>query len=254
MSQEEKTSTSSTPTYTGTQKTILDKLTEIYSPYIGAGTLGGLSDLEQKSLDMLQNANIWGDLQTAGQGLLSGTTGAQTTSSEDAAKAFGSIVETPTMKSWSETWKPEVEEQFSGPGYWGGARAQAVSDKAGDVADWLGTQRAQWMWDTEQSNKEIEEAKAGRALSAMTAVPSGLSQWTGTLFGTGAAAREIENQITDPNVMEVLQLILGTSPAGTTYGETEGSPSQFQQAKNWWNVYQDWQDQVGQAFGTTMGA
>lgn len=238
MSQKESSSKKSVQT-TGLsdyQKDLVKKLSETYSPYVGQGTLGGLSDLEQQSLDMLKSADIWGPLTTTAKGLLSGETGAQPISSEKAAQTFTESVENPAMKKWYEELKPGIKEEYAGPGYWGSARAKAVTEGAEDLGQWLGTERANWMWDVNQANRDIEEAKAGRALSALGVTPSALSSWTGTLFGTGQAAREIENAITDPEVLQVLQFVIGTQtqPIISKGGQTS-TPSTFQQMVNWSN-------------------
>ena len=235
MSQKEKSKSTTSTGLAPWQTQIGEELTKTYSPYIGAGTLGGLSDLEEGSLNMLRSADIWGPLTTAGTGLLTGQFGAQPITPESASRTFESAVVNPALKDWEETWKPGIKEEYAGPGYWGSARAKAVTEGAEDLGDWLGGERANWMWNAEQANRSIEEAKAGRALSALGAVPSSLLNWTSGLFGTGTAAREIMNQITDPEVMQTLQFILNKQFAPVT---TRGvsAPSEFDQAKAWRDV------------------
>lgn len=235
FSQKEKSKTTQTTGYTPSQTAMGEQLTKTYSPYIGEGTLGGLGDLEESALNMLRSADIWGPLSQAGTGLLTGATGAQKITPELASSTFGKAVEDPTMKSWGETWKPAIKEEYAGPGYWGSARADAVTKGGKDVADWLGGQRADWMWNADAANRAIDEAKAGRSLSALGAVPSSLLNWTGGLFGTGQTAQNILNQITDPQVLQVLQSMLGLKLAPTvTRGEA--APSEFQQGRNWADV------------------
>lgn len=229
MSQKEKTK--QTTSYTPFQTDVLKDLKSTYSPYIGQGVLGGLSDLETNALNMLKGADVWGPLSTAGKGLLTGTTGAQPYTPESASLAFKGSVEDPVWYNWQDKLKPEIKEAFSGPGYWGSARAGAVSEGAGDIARNLGTDRANWMWNVEQANRSIEEAKAGRALSALGQVPSSMLGWASGISGIGRQAAQILNQITDPQVLQVLQTILGTSPLGTR--TTESTPSTFQQGMNW---------------------
>lgn len=235
MSQTEKSKTTQTTGYTPSQTAMGEQLTKTYSPYIGQGTLGGLSGLEESALGMLRSADIWGPMTTAGTGLLTGTMGAQPLTQERAGQAFEQSVAQPTWYNWQDKIKPAVQEAYSGPGYWGSARSNAQAESAGDVGRWLGSERANWMWNAEQANRAIEEAKAGRALSAMGAVPSGMLGWTGGLLGQGAQVREILNQVTDPQVLQVLQMILGTQLAPRVTRGT-GTPSEFQQGMNWSNA------------------
>lgn len=232
MSQKEKSKTVQSSPYLPFQQDVAKKLTETYSPYIGTGTIGGLSDLEEKSLGMLRSADIWSPMTKTATGLLTGETGAEPITGEKAAKTFTESVERPAMKKWHEEWKPSIKEEYAGPGYWSGARAKAVTEGGEDVGQWLGTERAKWMWDVEQANRAVDEAKAGRALSALGVTPSALSGWTGTLFGTGAQAREIANAITDPEVLQVISTVLGLPMAPRVTKSTQ-TPSEFQQAANW---------------------
>lgn len=216
------------------QTDINKQLASLYSGQVGAGTLGGLSNLEQSALNMLGSSDMWGPLSSAGTGLLTGTTGAKETTPEQAALAFKGSVEDPALYDWQKHTRPAIEESYSGPGYWGSARAKGVQEGASDLGNWLGSQRANWMWNADQSNKAIEEAKAGRALSALGAVPSGLGNWTSTLFGTGGAGRELLNQITDPQVLDVLYKIMGmqTQPIVTRGVKTPSEFDQWMQATN----------------------
>lgn len=231
--QKEKSKQTQTQEYTPYQEDVMKDLQTAYSPYLGQGMLGGLSDLETNALNMLKGADVWGPLSTAGKGLLTGTTGAAPITPESASLAFKGSVEDPAWYNWQDKLKPEIKEAHSGPGYWGSARADAVSEGAGDVARWLGSEKSKWMWDAEQTNRAIEEAKAGRALSAMGVVPSSMLGWAGGISGIGRQAQTILNQITDPQVLNVLYSILNARPAGATTKETESTPSQFQQLGNW---------------------
>ena len=235
MSQQEKTKTTQTTGYTPSQTALGEQLTKTYSPYVGQGTLGGLSDIEESALGMLRSADIWGPLTQTGTGLLTGTIGAQPLTQERAGQAFEQSVAQPTWYQWQDKIKPAVQEAYSGPGYWGSARSNAQAESAGDVGRWLGQQRASWMWDAEKTNRAIEEAKAGRALSAMGTVPSSLLGYTGGVANQGAYFRDIMNQITDPQVMNVLNMILNKQFAPTVSRGTQ-TPSELQQGMNWADV------------------
>ena len=253
MSQDEKSKSTQSTGLSPYQTDINKTLASTYSPYIGQGTLGGMSDLEESALGMLRNADIWGPLSSAGTGLLTGTSGAEKITPEMASSTFNKTVESPTMKSWNETWKPGIKEEYAGPGYWGSARADAVTKGGRDVGDWLGSQRADWMWNAEAANRSIDEAKAGRSLSALGAVPSSLLNWTGGLFGTGAQAREILNQVTDPQVLDVLYKIMGMQTAPTVTRGVQ-SPGELQQGVNWANLGAQGAMLGGGMFGSGGGA
>ncbi|HIJ71123.1 MAG TPA: hypothetical protein HPP87_07145 [Planctomycetes bacterium] len=235
--QTEKGKQQTTTSYTPFQAPILKDLKDTYSPYIGEGVLGGLSDLEEKSLGMLQSANVWDPLVSTGKGLLTGTMGAEKTTPETAGRAFDKTVAEPALNLWKRTLQPDIKESYAGPGYWGSARAGAEKDAATELGKGLSAGREKWMWDVEQSNKAIDEARAGRALSALGAAPSSLLGWTTGLARFGNETQRLLNTITDPQVLNVLTTILGTSPAGGSTTRSTSSPSQFQQILNWRDAF-----------------
>ncbi|MBE3087703.1 MAG: hypothetical protein IMZ71_01095 [Chloroflexi bacterium] len=233
--------TKNLPVYTKQQTDIMGSLGDTYSPYVGKGALGGLSDLETNSLNMLKSADVWGPLTSAGTGLLTGTSGAQKISPQMAANTFQQNVENPARYAWEDKLKPGIKEEYSGPGYWGSARADAVSEGAGNLERGLSSERANWMWDAENVNRSIDEAKAGRSLSAISAYPASALNWASGLAGIGSALQSKLNAITDPQVLAVLQTLLGVDPAGSISKTT--SP---------FNV-QDWMNIGGQAAGMAAG-
>lgn len=176
----------------------------------------------------------------AAKGLLTGQTGAQPLGRQETADYFKGAVYDPTMKTLREDTIPGIQEAHAGPGFFGSARSQEISKAHKDTADWLGTQRAGLEWDVLQSNQALAEGKAGRSLATLAPamaygqVPAqeirnnleiaaskvgGLSQ----IFGFGQAEQtqeqmelqdEImrfaeENQITDPENLEILLTLLG---------------------------------------------
>ncbi|KKN03163.1 hypothetical protein LCGC14_1110380 [marine sediment metagenome] len=223
------------------QKDIAEGLGTTYAPFIGQGSLGGLSDLGQQSIDMLKSANIWGPLTNAATGLLTGTTGAQPITG-DAASAQWRNIQDQLTGIEENIARPARKEAFAGPGYWSSARREGQITGYGPggrqgFGDYLGDQFQRFQFDVDAVNRNIEEAKAGRALSALGIAPDAIARWTGTLFGTGEAAKQITEAITDPSVLNVLMQILGiqTQPiTGTT--RTTNTPSDFQQAANWAGV------------------
>lgn len=190
----------------------------------------------------------------ATKGLLSGETGAKPLGPQDVESYFKGTIYDPTMKALREDVLPGIEESHAGPGYFGAARSHELSKAHKDTADWLGTQRAGLGWDVLQRNQALAEGKAGRTLATLSPamaygqVPAqevrnnlniaaqkigGLGQ----IFGIGQAEQtqnqmelqdEImrfaqENQITDPENLEILLTLLGmnfsrSSSTGTSTG------------------------------------
>ncbi len=212
-----------------------------YLPQLGTGTLGYPSDLEESALNMLKSANIWEPMVQAGTNLITGASGPQELTPEEQQRMWTQRKNelTNIEKNIAE---PSRKEAFAGPGYWSSARKEGQITGYGEggrssFADYLGNEYTAFRNWADQYNRTIQQNKAGLALSAIGAVPSALSGWANTLFGTGAQARELLNQITDPQVLQVLQSLLGlqtqnivTTSKGTT------TPSDFQKAANWAGV------------------
>lgn len=228
----------------------LDKLLNQYGPEVGQGQesypgtrVAPLTGVQQGILSALGNwqqylqpttsTPMYGQTGAALSDILSGEMGAEPYTEESVNQLFKSAYEAPTMKTWSEYTKPEIQEAYSGPGYWSTARMNAVSKGAEDVADTLASQYGQLRWDTETANKALAEAKAGRALSAIpTAIQyneepisqalSGLSGLS-SMYGLASAGQQQqqaeimaamekwaeENQITDPQVLSTMLSLLG---------------------------------------------
>lgn len=185
---------------------------------------------------------LFNETGQAAKGLLAGETGAKPLSGQDVEDYFGRAIYDPTMKNLRKDVIPGISESYAGPGFFGAARSQEESRAYKDTADRLGTQRAGLEWDVLQSNQALAEGKAGRTLATLSPamaygqVPaqelrnnieiaaskvSGLSQ----LFGFGQAEQtqaqmelqdEImrfaeENQLTDPENLQILMSLLNMS-------------------------------------------
>ena len=193
---------------------------------------------------------------TALKGLLAGETGAKPLGAQDVEDYFSEAIYKPTMKTFREDVVPGIAESFAGPGFFGSARSQEQAKAYQDVGEHLGTQRAALEWDVLTRNQALEEAKAGRTVTAAPQamaygrVPAeeiksnleiaakqlgGLNQ----IFGFGQAEQtqeqkvlqdEImrfaeENQITDPQNLSILLTLLGmnfSQSAGTSAGTGPG--------------------------------
>lgn len=185
---------------------------------------------------------LFAETGAATKGLLTGKTGAQPFGRQETEDYFKSAIYDPTMRTLRKDVIPGVAESFAGPGFFGAARSQEESKARQETAEWLGTQRAGLEWDVGMYNRQLEEAKAGRTLAALPEarafgkIPAqeiknnleiaaskvqGLSQ----IFGFGQAEQtqaqaqlqdEImrfaeENQITDPENLEILLTLLNMS-------------------------------------------
>jgi len=104
-------------------------------------------------------------------GILGGTTGAKKITPQETASFFKRAYEEPAAYQFSEYTRPLIREEYAGPGFWGSARAKAVTKAGEELGQWLGTKRGEIEWQAGEANRAIDEAKAGRALSA---VPFGM--------------------------------------------------------------------------------
>jgi len=189
----------------------------------------------------------------AAKGLLTGETGAKPLGKQDVEDYFQGAVYDPTMKNLRQDVIPGISESYAGPGFFGSARSQEESKAYKDTADWLGTQRSGLEWDVLQSNQALAEGKAGRSLATLAPamaygqIPAqeiqnnlniaaqkigGLNQ----IFGFGQAEQtqaqmnlqdEImrfaeENQITDPENLEILLNLLGQNMS-SSYSTSSGA-------------------------------
>jgi len=248
------------------QKKALADMLKIYMPEAGKNKnvyqgdrVAPFSALQTSALDSVGNftdyfstptdaANpLFGETGTALKGLLSGDTGAKAMTAQDTADYFKGAIYDPTMKTLREDVNPATQEAFSGPGFYGSARSQALQKNAIDTADTLNTNRANLNWNVLQNNQALEEAKAGRAV---TAVGQGMqysqlpAQQTaanlanaasqlgslGTVFNFGQTEQTQEqselqaqiakfaeeNQITDSENLQILLSLLGMNFSTTT--------------------------------------
>lgn len=193
------------------------------------GSLGGWSQY----LTPTTGGQTYGQTGAALSDILAGEMGAEPYTEESVNQLFKSAYEAPTMKTWSETTKPEIQEAYSGPGYWSTARMNAVAKGAQDTADTLSSQYGQLRYGAEEANKALAEAKAGRALSAIPLAGDYISQpqqqalagiqGTQSLYGLSSEEQQQQQaeiasnmqkwlesqQITDPQVLETMMNLLG---------------------------------------------
>lgn len=75
---------------------------------------------------------------------------------------YQKAIRDPALKEFANTTLPTINEAYSGPGYWGSARAQAIATGIGDVEANLATQRAELYYNDELSRRSSLEAAAQR--------------------------------------------------------------------------------------------
>jgi len=263
MGQEDPGNTTTTEYKTPAQKAMIEKMMNLYGDQLGVNNsyqgerVAPFTDLQRNVLSGAEGfLPTFSTPQTVGQplsgetgsaisGLLSGETGAKKMSGDDVNSYFTDAIRNPAMQSLREDVLPGVDESFAGPGFFGSARSNARVDAVQDTTDWLGQQRAGLNWDVLNQNNAIDEAKAGRTLSALPAamqygnqpaqnamnnlqIAASQVQGLGSLFGFGEAEQTQEqqvltsafqkflddNQITDPVVLNTLMQLIGQSITG----------------------------------------
>jgi hypothetical protein len=130
-----------------------------YSPNQGVSSFG----------DFLGQAGmpLFGETGNALSQILSGQSGAPLLSMGQANDTFNAQYANPAYRNFSQNTAPLIREEFAGPGFWSSARADAVGRSASDLGSQLEASRAGYLWDTENVNRQIQEAQAGRQLAGI---------------------------------------------------------------------------------------
>ena len=266
------TTTNVTETKTPEQKAMIARMMSLYGGDLGKNkTFEGervapFSDLQRDVLSGAENyadyfstpqqvgTPLFKETDEATKGLLSGQTGAQPFTDQNVEDYFAKTYRDPAMKSLREDVNPAIDEAFAGPGFFGAARSQERVNAAQDTSDWLGEQRGALNWAALNRNQDLDEAKAGRTLSAVPMamqygnVPAQNAmdnlriaatqvQGLGDLFGFGQAQQTQQqaelsaiwtkfiedNQITDPETLSVLLSLVGQDIGATQ--KTSTSPN-----------------------------
>jgi len=235
--------------YTAEQNEWLKKVLSTYGPTVGQGQQvyqgPRTADFspQQKALTNVEgyqdafNANrampLFGETGTAIADAMSGKSGAQPLSMQQAGQTFQDTRVNPAMENFQRYTTPGITEQFAGPGYWGAARGQALSQAGTDVAKGLNTDRSSFLWDVENANRQITQQNADRQLQATNQgmqygqLPTQEAQarLTGQTGAFNLASAEQQqrqaiideemtkfaeaNRITDPESLQVLMTALG---------------------------------------------
>lgn len=235
---------------------------DVYGPTLGQGEnifqgdrIAPMTETQTQASDVqgfldrfapYRDMPMFGETGTALSGVLSGATGAQKITPEATESYYKGVIEDPARKRHEEDVLPALRESFAGPGFWNKARAKEQFESTQDLSNWLGEQRASLEWDVGETNRQIEEAKAGRALSAIGPgieygqVPTREAQQrlagrAGVFDLAGAPQKQEqaeinmavqkfaeENRITSQEDMQILLALLGMD-YGSAVGKSEGA-------------------------------
>lgn len=143
--------------------------------------------------------------QKALQNLLSGQPGYEI-GPEWANQYFEQSVRPTYMKEYQETALPALRTAYSGPGYWGSARAGAEAKAGSDLAYNLAKSRSELMYGEEQAKRQAIDTAYGR-------VPGAQQLYGGQLKEAGEYSRTIEQE----KVAEDLQRFLMGEEVGGSY-------------------------------------
>ena len=282
---------SSTTQYTPEDRETKKKLYDAYTPSIGAGdwmtdyTGERLADPNAAqtgvwsgaegfldSLSAYKDIPMYGETGQALQGLLSGDTGDSPITDQQVGDYYRNVIENPARKTFATDVRPAVQEAYAGPGYWSSARANEESEAAQDLGDWLGTKRSELAWNASEANRTIEEAKAGRALSAVSPAMAYGSQPTqeasaklgalGQVYGLGSAEQQQRQaelnlaiqqfaeqyNLTNPQDLEILMALVGQP-----YGSSSSSGN-VSGAGLGYSLLNSFAGGFGNAYGTKLGS
>jgi len=81
---------------------------------------------------------------------------------ETTEQYYQQAIKAPTMREWEQTVEPAIREAYTGPGYYGSARADATRKAAEDMEFNLAAQRAELYYADEQSRRAALENAATR--------------------------------------------------------------------------------------------
>jgi hypothetical protein len=252
-------SQSTSTSYIPIQKEWLTKALELYGPQLGKNeniypgdTVTPFTSLQQSLVGDAQNflgaftnpksvgTPLFNETGQALSGILSGQTGAEKLTPEQVSKYFTETIQNPATKYLKETVLPLTDEGYAGGNFFSTARGKARDKMVQDTSDTLNQQRSQLEFDVLQQNQALDEAKAGRTLSAIPQamqygqmpaqetlnnlqIVASQIQGMKELFGFGSAEQtqqQIElqadiakfaerNQLTDPANLEIILKLLG---------------------------------------------
>ncbi|TSA56098.1 MAG: hypothetical protein D4R45_01300 [Planctomycetaceae bacterium] len=188
--------------YLPSQAEALDKAISLYTPTLGQGAniyqgerVAGLTPSQQSVFDFAEGGGFM-------------------TSPDQTEEYFQNVIKAPAMKSLQEDVLPAVKEAYSGPGYWGSARASEEARTTENTVADLNTARNQLSWDVNQANKTgaIQQLEVGslEQQQRQNEIDAEIQRFAE------------ENAITDPQNLQILMALLGQSMSSSS-GSTDAA-------------------------------
>ena len=134
------------------------------------------------------------------------------TSPEQTKEYFDTTIKNPAIKTYQDITAPAIKEAYSGPGYWGSARAGAEVQGAQDLRNQLNTDWGNLNWNVQQANKAGALQQFGLGQVQQAKEQAEINAEMQKFFE--------ENQITDPTSMEILMRLLGMGVTKEAQGRT----------------------------------
>ena len=169
------------------QKDLLREFIDVYGPQLGINEnvwqgerVAPLTGLQQNVLSGAENFTgamttpqtatnpLMGDMVGTTQSFLAGEPGANKVTDEQFTDYFSGAYRDPAKKRMREEIMPGIAEDYAGPGFFGSSRSQAQTKYRTDLASDLDQQEWTGRWANVMRNQDIDEAKAGRAQTAIT--------------------------------------------------------------------------------------
>lgn len=199
------------------------------------------------------NVPLFQETGEATQGLLAGTSGAQPLSEQAVSDFFTRTIKDPTLEAFQRETIPGINEAFSGPGFFGSARSQAIQESGQRTQDQLSQQLGGLQFANLQRNQDLQESAAGRTLATLPSaqafgrvpaenirdnlrIASEQVEGLSDLIGIGGVSQTQEQaeleaeittfieeaQITDPANMAIFMALLGLNFSSAS-GKGSGS-------------------------------
>lgn len=135
---------------------------------------------------------------------------AYTVTPETTEQFYQQAIRAPALREWQEVVEPAIREAYTGPGYWGSARAEAQRKAAEDLATTLAARRAELAYQEELARRQALEAAAAREAQYMLPMTTAEAQTLGT---AGEYARMIEQEAA---LAGLQRWLMGEQVAGVT--------------------------------------
>lgn len=241
VSQSKTSSRSQGQSFLPSQAAALNKTLGAFDPRIGQNrffggpTLAPFTDFQQNilgqgqglanafgNLGNIQDDPLFSDLRKTTGDLIGGRLGAQPLGIDRANELFQGSRINPAQQQFSQFQQPLIREEFSGPGFFGSPRANAVTREAGLLGQGLEAERNQFLTGVEQQNINIAENQAARQAAglpiaaAVTQLPTqdllAKQQGLNQLFNFASVEQQQEQAQLDDNRNRFLEMTAFMAP------------------------------------------